>query len=292
MYRLVSNQYSLFQLLLAPLALPAGIALLAFAAWVSASQPFGDEDTNMLVGIPCYVLSLVAILAGFTGCYFLYDAYRNGREVVFGDELTIYYPWPRGTQVVPWDKVKHIEVKLEQVAISKPVVWAPIPLGALVPGSEALLSITVRETQIENVHVYHIIHTAGHVITAIASGSELGYQLKWWFGHKTLSEIMQAFNGQITWKKNQPHLVTIHNFPFQPGMFALVHEWLSNRPGLEEIDLSGSNVRDADLQEFAGEQYRDLKKVTAHKTRVTPKYLAQLNAFLGQKSRPGVLNFG
>ena len=291
MYRLVPTKYSLIQLLLAPIGFPVGVVLLALAAWISASQPLGDEDTNMLVGIPCYVLALAGLVTSFVGFCFLYDAYRNGSEIIFDDQLTIHYPWPRGTQVYSWNDVKHIQEKSERVVTSNDVAWVPLPLDALVPGA-GLLSVTVRKLQVEYVGTLYVVHDDGRIIAQIESTPELKYQFKRWFENKTLSEVMQVFKGRITWQGHNPRVVTIHNFPFEPGMFMLVHEWLSNRPGLVELDLSGSNVRDADLQDFASEQYPDLQKVHAAKTRVTPKYLAQLNAYLGQKSNAGVLNFG
>ena len=293
MYRLIPIQYSLGTLLLGPLAFLTGGILLALAIWLSATSPPGEEGAQFLLAVLCYVGALASLVTSFVGFYFLYDAYRNGREIIFvEDHLVIHYPWPKQTQTYDWDRdIREIAVKYEQLTGST-VAWAPLPLAALVPGSEVLMSISLREQQPQNVRYFHVLHKDGRLITEIPSTTQSTFKITRWFNRKTLCLVMRVFNGVITWKGDQPRLVTMRDFPFEEGMFALVHEWLRDMPGLEELDLTGSEVCDEDLKEFASERYPNLKKVHAQGTRVTPKFLAALNAHLGKRGAGSSFNFG
>ncbi len=290
MYRIVPVHYSSWVLVFPFVAIGIALAASTFMVWVF-SAPKGQNEWLFNYAVACFFLAAISLLAGFVGLGMCYEAYRYGRDVIFDDQLTMHYPWPYQSRVFAWDEIIGLEVIDEQVAVDEPVGWVPIPLGAFVPGADAMLSVGLSEQRLVNVRKYRIRHKDGRVLANFPGTTELSFKLDRWFGRYHLHRLVKASGGQITWKGDAPSEISLRGCQFAEGQFDLLKESMANVTGLEELDLSGTNLNDPALAGLDSAEYLSLKAIRAQGSRISATALTRLNATLSQRGTKSIFNF-
>jgi hypothetical protein len=261
-------------------------ACIAFSVWALNVTPKGDSGWLRILGSVGPFPAGVAILASIVAVMSRISHYRDGWEIVFDDQLTIHYPWPRPTRVFPWSEIARIEKIDEQTIIREPVLWVPLPVGAIVPGADVTLGLNFYEERTLSERKYRIIHSDGSRLTEFQGDN---FRIGRWLDRKTLHDFVKALGGSITWNNDAPQLLSLRNSRLSAQQWEVLRERLANISGLEEIDLSGTELTDEALQGL--EEFPSLRKVQTRGSRISSRAQAQLDAALKQRSARGKFDF-
>src|SRR5262245_20847251 len=151
MYRIIPVKYSRSLLWIAPVALLLGGAAIGFVAWLAVNHPRGVHGWLLAITMFCGYFGVACVFTTVVAVIRVFDAYRNGSEIIFDDRLTVHYPWPLRMRVFAWQEIARVEAIDEQMLVRETEFWVPLPLGAIVPGSEYVLGVEFYRERTQSV---------------------------------------------------------------------------------------------------------------------------------------------
>jgi hypothetical protein len=258
-------------------------------AWVAVNHPGGVAGWLLTITLFCAYFAAACVLTVVVAVIMLYDAYRNGSEIIFDDELTVRYPWPCRTRLYAWSEIARVEAIDEQMVVRETEFWVPLPLGAIVPGSEFVLGVEFYRERKQSVRKFRIVHVDGRKLVEIPSTTQLTFTIVRWLSRKTLYDVVTALGGRVEWKKDAPQLVSLSGSKLSANEWVAVRQQLASIRGLEEIDLSGTTLDDGALGGL--DSFPSLRCVKARGTRFSQEALGRLNAALAARQSAGRFDF-
>jgi hypothetical protein len=289
MYRIVPKKYPSGLLLIAPTAFAfAGIAV-SLAVWVFRTTLVGQG--GWLVSLATFGLYVAAmcVIVGIVGVLMIYDAFRNGSVIVFDDQLTMHFPWSAKTRSYVWSEIARVEAVDEQMVVRETEFWVPLPLGAIVAGSDFILGVELFRERTQSVRKFRIMHRDGRTLAEIPSNTKLTFTIVRWLSRKTLSDIVTALGGRIEWKNDAPQLVSLSGSRLSTEEWEVLKREIANIQGLEEIDLSGTSLDDGALAGL--ETFPSLRHVKVRASRISPSAIERLHAALAEHASQNRFDF-
>ena len=290
MYRITPVKSPVWLPLL-PLAL-AFLALVAisYSVWFAAhSTPATRQSVHGTVVVVTLYFGVFSLLGAVIVAAVLKDEYRNGREVIFDDCLTIHYPWPFGARRYAWNEIARIEPIDESYVVREPMIWVPLPVGAIIPGADAILSIRTYEERTMTVRKFRIVHVDGRKLTEITGSTKLNFTIVRWLSRKTLNDLVVALGGSIEWRGDIPRSLSFRRSRITENEWTKIKQEIANIVGVEEIDISETRLGDPGL--LGLEKLPSLRTVKTDGTKISSAKKQQLIVALNQRATSKQFDF-